>query len=276
MEKDLLKFYSQPELRNPALIIGWNVDAARLGGSVTDYLTTKLACQAFGEIEPVEFFPLGGVTIEDNLVQFPESKFYACPKYDLVVLKSDPPNFEWYKFLNLILDAAEQYCHVKELYTIGGMISLGAHTTPREILGTFDLPEFKDSLRDYNLAVSTEYETPPGQRPTMNSFLLWTAKRRSLPGVSLWVPVPFYLVTGDDPQARKLVIDFFNRRLNLGLDLSDIDEEIKQQNQAIADVRKDFPDIDESITKLESNQRLSAEENQHLAQELEKFLRRRG
>jgi len=216
---------------------------------------------------------LGGVTIEDDLVQFPESKFYSCPGKDLVVFKSTPPSYEWYKFLALILDTAEHYCHVKEIYTIGSMISLSAHTAPRELLGTFNSPELKAALSHYNLATGLDYETPPGQRPTLNSFLLWAAKRRNIPGVSLWVPIPFYLVAVDDAKAQRRVLEFFNQKLDLGIDFSDLDEEIRQQNQIIAEVRNSFPDIDESISRLETNLRLSAEENQKLAQEIEKFLR---
>ena len=64
------------------------------------------------------------------------------PKKDLVILESTPPSYEWY-FLNLILDVAENYCHVKELYVISGMVSLSAHTTPRQLRGTFNSPELK-------------------------------------------------------------------------------------------------------------------------------------
>ena len=268
-----LKFSWQPELESPSLVVGWSVDAGALGAKITDYLNRKLDGQSFGEIEPVEFFPLGRVTIEDDMVQFPESKFYACPKNNLVVFRSDPPGSEWYKFLNLILDTAEHYCHVKELHTVGGMVSLSAHTAPRELLGTFNSPELKETLSQYNLAQGLDYETPPGQRPTLNSFLLWAAKRRNIPGVNLWVPVPFYLVAVGDPAARKRVLEFFNQRFNLGIDFSDLDEEIRQQNQDIAEVRKNFPEVDASISKLESNLRLSDEENQRLVKEIEKFLR---
>jgi len=268
-----LKFSWQPELQSPSLVVGWSVDASGLGAKVTNYLNRKLGGQSFCEIEPVEFFPLGGVTIEDDLIQFPESKFYACPKNDLVVFQSAPPSYEWYKFLNLILDTAEHYCHVKELHTIGGMVSLSAHTTPRELLGTFNSPELKEALSHYNLAEGLNYETPPGQRPTLNSFLLWAAKRRNIPGVNLWVPIPFYLVAVDDPKARRRVLEFFNQRFDLRIDLSDLDEEVRQQNQTIAEVRNSFPDIDESIRRLESNLRLSEEESQRLVKEIEKFLR---
>src|SRR4030067_1052600 len=108
--KDPLKFSGQPRLERSSLIVGWNIDAGMLGAKVTEYLNKKLGGQSFTEIEPVEFFPLGGVTIDDNLVQFPESRFFACPDKNLVIFKSDPPGYDWHKFLNLILDVAD-YCH---------------------------------------------------------------------------------------------------------------------------------------------------------------------
>ena len=116
-----LKFSWQPELQSPSLVVGWNEDPGKLGARVTDYLNRKLGGQNFCEIEPVEFFTLGRVAIEDDIVQFPESKFYACLKNDLVVFKSPPPRYEWYKFLNLILDIVEHYYHVKELHIISEM-----------------------------------------------------------------------------------------------------------------------------------------------------------
>ena len=268
-----LKLFWQPELQRPSLIVGWSGDASTLGAKVIDYLNKKLGGQSFCEIEPAEFFTLGGVTIEDDLVQFPESKFYACPDSDLVVLKSTPPSYEWYKFLSLILDIAENYCHVKEIHIIGGMVSLSAHTNPREIMGTFNSPELKNALSHYNLGRGFNYETPPGQRPTLNSFLLWVAQRRNIPALSLLVPIPFYLLAVDDPKAQRRVLEFFNQRFDLAIDFSDLDEEIRQQNQIIAEVRNRFPDIDESISRLESNLRLSAEENQRLLTEIERFLR---
>ncbi len=274
--KELFKLYREPQLQSPSLVVGWSADAGKLGATVTDYLTGKLGGQGFGEIEPAEFFPLGGVTIEDDLVQFPESKFYACPMNDLVVLSSDPPGYEWHQFLNLILDIAERYCHVKGLYTIGGLVSLGAHTTPRELVGVFNSPELRESLSYYQLDQGLDYETPPGHRPTLNSFLLWAARRRNIPGVNLWVPIPFYLVAVHDPRAQRRVLDFFDQRFDLGIDFSDLDEEVRQQNQVIAELRNSSPDIDEFIRRLETNLRLSEEEGQTLAEEIEKLLTEEG
>lgn len=270
--KELVKFSWQPELKSPSLVVGWSVDAGKLGEKVTGYLNQKLTHRSFAEIEPAEFFPLGGVAIENDLLQFPESRFYSRPGGDLVIFRSPPPGYEWYKFLDLILDTAQHYCHGKELYTIGSIISPGAHTTPRELIGVFNSPELKEAFSRYDLDRELNYETPSGHRPTLNSFLLWAARRRNIPGVSLWVPIPFYLVTVDDARAQRRVLEFFNQRFDLRIDLSDLDEEARLQNEKISRLRGSSPEIDRYITRLESNLRLSEEENEKLVLGIEECL----
>ncbi len=274
--REQLKFSGHPELKHPSMVVGWNVDASSLGSRVIEYLNRKLGGQVFCEIEPVDFFPFGGVAIEDNLIQFPESRFYACPKHDMLLFLSDQPSSDYYQFLNLVLDVAGQYYHVKEIHAIGGMVSLGAHTAPRQLLGTFSSPEFKEAFSQYDLTSRLDYETPPGHRPTLNSFLLWAARKRNIPAVSLWVPVPFYLVAVDDTKARKRILAFFNERFELGIDFSNLDEEVKRQEEQLAEIRSASSDIDESIRRLESNLRLPSEESQRLLKEIEKALKEKS
>jgi len=272
--KNLYKLSKQPELRSPSLVVGWRSDAGKLGTKVADYLTKKLGGRDLGEIEPADFFPLSGVTIEDNLIQFPESKFYSCPKNDLVIFRGDAPSYEWFKFINLILDVTGHYGPVKEVYSIGGMISPGAHTAPRELFAVFNSSELKQALSQYNVARNVDYQTPPGQRPTLNSFLLWVARQRNIPGAALWVPIPFYLIAVEDPEAQRKVLEFFDQRFGLRLDFHDIDEEIRKQNEKIEQMRILSPEVDEYISKLESSLRLSEEENEKLVKQTEHFLKR--
>ena len=149
---ELLKFSTQPKLRKPTLVIGWESDTARLGEKVTDYLIKNLEAQPFCDIDPVEFFPLGGVTIENDIVQFPQSTFYASREHNLVIFRSSIPRYEWHKFLNLVVDVAQEYCHVKEMYAVGGMITLAAHTVPRESWATFSSSKIKKTLSSYQLS----------------------------------------------------------------------------------------------------------------------------
>ena len=269
----LFKIHTKPKLQSSSLVLGWSEDMGNLGRKATGYLNRKLEGQEFAEIEPEDFFPLGGVAIEGNLARFPESKFYACQEHELVVFQSGSPGAEWYKFLNAVLDVAEHHCRVKELYTIGAMVSFSAHTTPRRLLAVVNSAEIKEVLGQYELARDLDYQTPPGERPTLNSFLLWIAKGRNMPGVSLWVPIPFYLAAMEDAQAQKKVLSFLNERLDLEIDFSDLDQEIREQNEQLAQVRARFPQIDDYINRLEGNLMLSEEENGELIKKIEDFLR---
>ena len=273
IEKNPFKVYEKPELPSSSLVVGWNEDAGKLGSKVIDYLHKNLRCIEFAEIEPADFFPLTGVSVKDDVAQFPESRFYYCPKGNLVILKSDPPKAEWYKFLCSILDIAEQYCHAKELYTIGGMVSMSAHSNPRELLAIANSPQMKRVLSQYDLAGDFNYETPPGQRPTTSSFLIWLAKERNIAGASLWVPVPFYLISSEDPQAWRKAIEFLDIRFNLSIDFKELDENVATQNEKISGARVRLPEVDNFIRKLESNLVLTPEENEKLVKEMDEFLR---
>jgi len=268
-----VKIYKEPDLRRSSLVLGWSEDMGNLGRKATGYLNRKLKGEEFAEIEPEDFFSLGGVAIEGNLARFPESKFYTCQEHELVIFQSYYPGAEWYKFLNSVLDVAEHHCRVKELYILGAMVSFSAHTTPRELLAVVNSAEMKEVLSQYDLARDMDYQTPLGERPTLNSFLLWIAKGRNIPGVSLWVPIPFYLAAMEDAQAQKKVLSFLNERLDLKIDFNDLDQEVREQNEQLAQVRSRFPQIDDYINRLESNLMLSEEENGELIKKIEDFLR---
>jgi proteasome assembly chaperone (PAC2) family protein len=274
-EGQSFKLFAKPKLESSSLVIAWNQDAGKVGPSFVDYLNRKLESREFAEISPERFFSLGGVSVEDDVAQFPESKFYWCPEKSLVILKSDIPRYEWYEFLDLVLDIAEKYCKVKEIYTVGGMVSAAAHTAPRMLLSVVNSTEMKRILSHHDLVSDMDYETRDDQRPTFSSFFLWAAKRRNIAGANLWVTLPFYLLAVEDPQACKRVVEFFNSRLDLNIDFADIDVEVAKRNKEIAQVRSKSPELDGYISKLEGNLSLTVDESGKLVREIEEWLRRR-
>ena len=267
--------YTKPNLQSSSLVVGWSEDVGNMGSKVIAYINQKLKGQEFEEFKPEEYFSLGGVMIKDDVVQFPESKFYTIPRNDLMIFHSNPPRYEWYKFLNSILDVAEHCCKLNELCTIGAMVTMSAHTAPRELLTIVNSSEMKESLNQYDLNKDMDYQTPHSDRPTLSSYLLWVAKRRNIPGISIWVTIPFYLVTIGDCQAQRKLLSFLDNRFCLKLDFTDLDEEIRKQNEKLAQLRLDFPKIDDHIRRLESNLGLSEEENRELIKQIEEFLSKR-
>lgn len=264
--------HTRPEMDDCVLLVGWNEDGGRLGYKVIDFLCKKLDCTELGEIELEEFFPLGGVMVEEDVAQFPECKFYFNQSRRLVIFNSSPPAADWYKFLNTILDAVQDICVIKEIYAIGNMISFNAHTAPRNVIATANSEEMKASLAGFDVNRGIDYESPPGQRPTLSNYLMWIAKRRNIPGASLWVPVPFYLISNEDPRGCVKIVDFFNMRLELDIESTDLNKEVIEQDKRINKLKRDYPEIDDSISRLESNLGLSEEQSDKLIEIFDKYL----
>jgi proteasome assembly chaperone (PAC2) family protein len=264
VEKDLFEIYQIPQLHNPSLIIGWQTpEVGKLGAEVIHFLIEKLGGKEIAEIKPLGFFAFGGARFKNDLVQVPESKFWACEKHNLLIFKSDEPEFEHYRFLNSVLDFAKDDWRVKEMYTVNETISIIAHTQPRRIWTVFNQLELKGRLQGFGLENMT-WEGPPA----VSSYLLWVAKRRGIPGASLWPEMPFYIAPGKDPQGMKLILSFLNGRFDLGLDLGELDNKIRDQNEKIAQLRRENGEINQYINKLESGGELDEEEQVKLAQEV--------
>jgi proteasome assembly chaperone (PAC2) family protein len=272
VEKSLLEIHKTPKLHSPPLIVCWQTrDVGKLGPKVIDFLNEKLEGQEIAEIKPLGFFPFGGTRFKDDLVQVPESKFWACEKDNLLIFRGDEPVFEHYQFLNSALDFAESYCHVKELYTLSGVVSFIAHTSPRRILTVFNQQELKKSLQGYGLENMT-WEGPPA----ISSYLLWLAQKRGITGVSLWPEIPFYLATREDPEAIKLTLSFLNRRFDLGMDLGEFDLEISDLNEKMARLRKEDAEINKYITTLESGLGLDEDEQLKVSEKVYEYLGKRA
>lgn len=267
---DVFRHFGKVNLRSPSLIVGWQEDAGNLAPKVIDFLSEKLKTRYFCEIKPAEFFPIEGIPVRDNIIQFPESKFYAAEEKDLVIFKSNSPSRNWYKFLNSVLDVAQYYCKIKELYTINGNPVPIAHTAQRRrVLTVANHPKFEKELKKYGF-LGMEFEG----NPALSSFLLWVAERRNIPGISLWEDIPFYLVPFDDPRGQKRIIEFFNRKFNLGVDFYDLEERIKEQDKRIEQLRKEDSEINRSLGLLEMGISLSWEEQFKLVKRVTELLSR--
>ena len=269
----VFRLHGGHRLEKPALIVAWLEDAGGLGVRTVDYLIEALGCREFGEILPEGFFPMAGVNVVNDVAQFPNSKFYVSEDSNLVIFRSNIPRTGWHGFLNAVLDVAGHDCNVSEIYTLGAMISPAAHTAPRLLISIVNRQEIKEGLEPYNVMTGTDYETPPGQKPTLSSYLVWLAKHREIRGVNLWVPVPYYLVSIDDPRACKRLVYFFNSKFDLGVDFTKIDEQIAQQNDKIARLFERSPELEAFVRRLEAGDGLDGEESEKLAREMAEALK---
>lgn len=260
MASDTFRFFRKAEFKSPSMIVCWDPDSGRVGPEVVRHLNEQLRGVPVCDIRPMDFFALGGVVIEDDVARFPQTRLYYSREPDLLVLHCAKPQFQHYEFLTAVLDLAEHYCKVKELFTIHGIVASVTHTAERRILAVFTNGQFQKQLRppgasSYNLQ-NMDYEG----FPAIGSYLLWMARKRNIPAVNLWPEIPFYFSSVADPKAIRAVVAFFDERLQLDFDFRQLDEEIELQNTQIAALREENPQIDESLRNLESGLSLSEEE----------------
>lgn len=264
MEKDLVEVYRVPQLQNPPLLVSWqSQDIGRISSKGIDFLIEKLGGVEVARMKPLGFFSFGGVRFKEDVVQVQESKFFALEKNNLLIFKSDEPESDHYRFLNTLLDVAQHYFQTRELYTINGMASLTSHTLPRKIWAVFNQREWKEEFKDYGLEALNWRGFP-----ALSSFLLWVAKKRSIYGMSLWSEVPFYLGPKEDYQTIKFLLSFLNRRFDLSLDLGELDEKIREQNEKIARLRRENVDVNGYLSRLEKGLELNKEEQMKLVKEV--------
>jgi predicted ATP-grasp superfamily ATP-dependent carboligase len=268
-----VRLSGSPGLKEATLIVAWAEEAGSLGVRSADYLIQSLGCREFGEILPEGFFPMGGVNVVDDVARFPQCKFYVCESSNIVIFKSSVPRMGWHRFLTSLLDVAQHDCGVKEIYTLGAMVSSAAHTVPRLLITIVNKREIKAALEPYNVMADNDYESPPGQKPTLSAYLSWLAGQRGIAAVNLWVPVPYYLIPIDDPRAVKRLVYFFNSKFGLGVDFTELDAVIAEQNNRIARLFEKSPEVKNMVRRLEVGDGLDSEESEKLASEIAQALR---
>lgn len=254
-----IRFLTDIKFSRPlSLLVGWENDAGNLATGVINFINEKLKTLYFCEIKPAEFFSIGEVSVEKGVIVFPESKFFSVENKGLIIFKSHIPVRKWWNFLNLILDIAEKL-QIKELFTINGNPWHLLHNRLRRVLTVRNDPKFKEELKKYGL-LDMEYEG----RPALSSYLLWVAKKRKIPGLSLWIDICFYLSSFDDLRAQKRILQFLNQKFDLKLNLEEIDQRIKKQDSELWQMRSQNPEIESFFELMEKGYLLNPDEQEKL------------
>lgn len=268
MNPEHFRFTSRPHLHRPSLIVGWTKDTGAVSRGVVDFLADAPGARPFGEIKPVSFFAVGGVAVADDVAGFPETRLLCNERSNLVMVRSDEPQLRKYAFLNAVLDLAEHYNGVEALYAVNGIASMLPHTATRRVFMVSTDAVLQRELRRFVPGALT-WQGPP----STSAYLLWLAKKRHLPGVGLWVEVPFYLADSEDFEAIRTAVALLARIFGWDCDFDDLDRRIAEQEETLALLREDDPEIDTRIRILEQGESLDRDEQRELVEAVQGALK---
>ena len=242
-------------LRRPILIMafpGWN-DAAEAASTAARYLATSFQAEKFAEIDPEEFYHFGltrplvryNAANEREIVwpatEFSVTRSAALPR-DLIVGVAAEPHLRWKTYCATVMELARK-CHVTLVLTLGALLAEVPHTRPVKLSGTATDPELAALLG----ARRSRYEGPTGIVGVLNT----TCREQGLPTASLWANVPHYISGIENPKATLALVKRVLTMLSASLDLSDLDEAVKQFDQNLAEIVSQNTKIAGYVAKLE-------------------------
>ncbi|MHC4640879.1 MAG: PAC2 family protein [Planctomycetota bacterium] len=270
-----IKFYKEPELKNPTMFCGWP-GIGNIGIYAVDSLREALKAEEFGEIESWDFFNPRKVSIEQGLLkdlEFPGNTFYfqRVRNHDLIFFIGQEQPAEGrvrysegkkaYQIANLVLDVAEKF-NCQRLYTSGAAVTQIHHTVkPRVWVVPNRQSLVKEIRKHQNTIVMSEVEgrSSQGTITGLNGLLLGVAKERGLDAVCLMGEIPYYLqgAPWPYPKGSKSVLEVLTKILDVKIDLSQLDELAKTVEENIEEFLESLytteaipPQVRDEIEKL--------------------------
>ena len=227
-----IKVYEKVQLNDPILVEGLP-GVGNIGRVAVGYLISELKAKKFADLYSEHFFPF--VMLQDNYrTQLLKNEFYYIKgkgRRDIVLLVGDcqslSPNGH-YEVIEKVLDFVGSL-GVKEIITVGGLAT-GELEPAAKVLGAVTDQAVRDRYKgmkiDFNAGEKVGYIVGAA------GLLLGLGKERGMEGLCLLGETSgFPIVT--DPKAAEAVLGILTKILNIKLDLSRLNDRVKEMEKFI-------------------------------------------
>jgi len=241
-----IRVLETPKLKNPLLIEGLP-GVGNIGRVAVGYMIHEMKAKKFADLYSKHFFPF--VMIQDSHdLKLLKNEFYYLKgkgkERDLIFLTGDSQSLSpngHYEVMETVLDFVEKL-GVKEIITIGGLATGEIENEP-EVLGA--VTDEKLTKKYGNVGIKFSAGEKVGYIVGAAGLLLGLGKERGMEGTCLLGETTgFPIVT--DPKAAETVLKVLTKLLKIKLDLSKLDERVKE--------------MEKFIKKIESLQRKAIDE----------------
>ncbi|MCS7143083.1 MAG: PAC2 family protein [Aigarchaeota archaeon] len=250
-----LYLYTEPKLRDPAIIIGmagWP-DAGGVSSQSISYLKELISAVPLGEIDMSDHLDLTRhrpmVVIQDGMVKSIElPKFeihYAIQaNRDVILISGYEPLKGWNVFVNGLFGLIKTF-GASLLLSIGGLVDAVPHTRPVRISFLTTSETLRDSLRTQGFRPSNY--AGPG---SIHSFIMQKASELGVKAVSIWGHVPSYL-TMPNPRIISTILEKVSKLVGIEIDLSRLYVEASIFEGRLNDIVANDPEMKKLVERLE-------------------------
>ena len=225
-----IKVLEKVKLRNPILIEGLP-GIGNVGRVAAGYLVNELKMKKFAELYSPHFLPLV-ILHQDAVAHLLKCEFYYHKgKRDIIVLTGDTQSISpegHYEICETILDFAEKN-GVKEIVTLGGFAESKMVEKPK-VVGAVNEKKLLKRYEKYGIDFNKGH--PVGTIVGASGLLLGLGRVRDISAICLMgETLGLPLVT--DPKAADMVLQVLIKILNIKLDLSKLENTIKEMEERI-------------------------------------------
>lgn len=236
-----IKFLRKIDAVNPVMIAAWpGMGNVALG--TADYMCRSLKALKFAEIKIDPLSVLDSVDVNNGLSSMPKppsSTFYYSKNHNIVIFEGEVQmaGKGGIEMLNRVLDVASEL-KVPRIYTAAALpLPISFRDLP-EVYGVVN----KESLK--NILVKHGVKFMEGGHITgLNGLILGFAASRGIESVCLLSTLPQYAISLPNPKASQAIIGALSRMLNIGVDLNDLSDYIKEMDERMAAVEDRVKDV---------------------------------
>lgn len=239
-------FSHRPELHQPLLLAAWP-GIGQVALLAVTYLKERLGADEFAQMDAVPYFDLGGVFVEQDIIQpprFPRNSLFAWHHPgggpDLVIFTAEAqPSANGYQFAHRVLDVVTGL-GVQSVFTMAAALVNELPDSPR-VWAAVSHPGRRQELQRYGVELKGDFYIAG-----MNGLLLAVAQERGLEATCLLGETPRFAPHVENPTASLAVLEVLVSLLGLPVDFTDLRAQAKEAHtelkRLLAESRKEFID----------------------------------
>jgi len=258
---------------------GWN-DAGSAATAALAHLHEVWGAEDVDELDPEEYhdFQVNRpvVTTDDEgrrEITWPTTTIatatIAPSGRRVVLVHGIEPSMRWRSYCRELLDIAVAH-DVRTVVTLGALLADVPHTRPIPMTATSESVGLQAVL---DVEPST-YEGPTG----IVGVLQHAAAERGLQSVSLWAAVPHYVAHPPSPKATLAILARVEELVSEAIPLGDLPDDAEAWQHGVDELAAEDAEIAEYVQQLEEAKdtaELPEASGEAIAQEFERYLRRR-